>query len=342
MHRSKIRHIPFAIVYSLLVSACLAAAGARADAQNSSSEQARSPVALVDSLNGVFGKQTDGRAIHAKGIVLQGEFTPTRTAASLSKAAHLNGKRILVTVRFSDFAGIPAISDTDGLATPRGMAVRFALPGGTETDIVAHSINGFPTKTAEQFRELMIALGTSAGKTPPAPADTFMAAHPIAKSFFDHLPPPPISYATVEYYGVNSFRFTNAKGQSRFGRYQIVPAAGIQYLSKDDVAHADPNYLTTEVKQRVTTAPATFTLQVQLAEPGDVIDDPSIAWPDSRPVVKLGEIRVTRADEQSDATQRQLMFSPAAVIDGIEPADPMIGARNAAYAVSYQRRHSAQ
>jgi catalase len=324
------------------MSAWLAVAStARAEVDNSPA-QTPSSVALVDSLNGVFGKQTDGRAIQAKGIVLLGEFVSSKTAASLSKAAHLNGQHICVTVRFFDFAGIPAVSDTDGLATPRGIAVKFALPNGTQTDIVARSFNGFPTKTAEQFRELMIALGSGAGKPPPTPADTFMAAHPIAKSFFDHLPPPPSSYATVAHYGVNSFRFSNAKGQSRFGRYQIVPTAGIHYLSKDDVTRADPNYLSTEIKLRVVAAPATFTLQAQLAEPGDVIDDPSVAWPDSRPIVQLGEIRITRVDAQSDAAQRQLMFSPAAVIDGIEPADPMVAARNAAYAVSYQCRHSAQ
>ena len=83
-----------------------------------------------------------------------------------------------------------------------------------------------------------------------------------------------------------------------------------------------------------------FALQVQLAEVGDKIDDPSIAWPATRPVVKLGEITVTRVVADSDATQRQLMFTPTAVVEGIEPADPMVAMRGASYVVSYGRRHA--
>jgi catalase len=44
---------------------------------------------LVDALNAVFGKQTDNRAAYAKGVVLEGKFTPSPDAASLSKAPHL-------------------------------------------------------------------------------------------------------------------------------------------------------------------------------------------------------------------------------------------------------------
>ena len=90
--------------------------------------QKSTPAELVDALNGVFVKQTDNRAVHAKGIVLEGKFTPSADAASLSKAPHLQAMAVPITVRFSDFAG----SDTDGLASPRGMAVKFHLPGGSD------------------------------------------------------------------------------------------------------------------------------------------------------------------------------------------------------------------
>ena len=79
----------------------------------------------------MFGKQTDNRAVHAKGIVLEGKFTPSPSAASLSKAPHLQSTTIPVTIRFSNFAGVPAIPDTDPNASPRGMAVKFHLPDGS-------------------------------------------------------------------------------------------------------------------------------------------------------------------------------------------------------------------
>jgi catalase len=42
----------------------------------------------------------------------------------------------------------------------------------------------------------------------------------------------------------------------------------------------------------------------------------------------------------SDAAERRLMFSPTAVLEGIEPADPMIAMRGASYGISYGRRHA--
>jgi len=333
--RQNVRYSLALAPLAMLVASHLPASAASGDAQTT-------PTELVDSMNGLFGKQTYGRAIHAKGIVLEGRFAPSREASSLSKAIHLRSSgQVPVLVRFSSFAGIPTISDTDPLAAPRGMAIKFQLASGTETDIVSHSFNGFPTSTAAEFTQLLQALGTSGpGTQAPTPADKFLAAHPIAKTFLTTQAPPPVSFATLQYYGVNSFKFTNAAGQSRFGRYQIVPAAGEQSLSQQQVANADKDYLEQEIGPRVTAAPVRFVLQVQLAEAGDRIDDPSVAWPKTRPVVKLGEITVTRVVADSDAAERRLMFSPTAVLEGIEPADPMIAMRGASYGISYGRRHA--
>jgi catalase len=78
---------------------------------------------------------------------------------------------------------------------------------------------------------------------------------------------------------------------------------------------------------------------VQLAQAGDKLDDPSIAWPETRKTIDVGLIEITAAVSDSDAAERQLIFLPAALPAGIEPADPMIEARSEAYPVSYARRH---
>jgi catalase len=299
------------------------------------------PTQMVDALNGVFGKQSHGRAIHAKGIVLEGSFLPAPSGRELSRAAHFSGHAVPITIRFSDFAGIPTISDTDGLASPRGMAIKFHLKEGIDTDLVAHSVNAFPSPTTDDFRDLMVAIGSSPPGTPsPTAAETYLGNHPVAKAFFGNLTPPPVSYATISYYGINSFEFTNAKGRTRFGRYQIIPAAGRHLLGVGEVAAADPNYLNEEIRKRLQSGAASFILQVQLAEPGDVIDNPSVSWPDSRATVKLGVISVNRVVPDSETAERVLMFTPNAVTDGIRPADPMVADRNAAYGVSYGRRHN--
>lgn len=302
--------------------------------------QHATPEEMVDALNGVFGKQKTNRAVHAKGVVLTGTFTPSADASSLSKAPHLQTTSVPITVRFSDFAGIPTIPDTDGLASPRGMAIKFKLPDDSETDLVTHSFNGFPTPTTGDFRELLIAIAASGPKAAkPTALDKYLGAHPIAKTFLTTQKGPPESYATLSYFGVNSFKFTSAKGESEFGRYQIIPEAGEHLLDKDAVVKAEPNYLIDEIGRRVSAAPVKFKLRVQLAEKGDKIDDPSIAWPDSRKIVELGELVIDKTVADDNAEEQSLLFLPTALPDGIEPADPMLTARSEAYPVSYARRH---
>jgi catalase len=107
------------------------------------------------------------------------------------------------------------------------MAIRFRLADGSDTDIVAHSYNGFPSATIDEFRDFATALGSSGADAPkPTPIEVFLSTHPIAKKFLESQSPPPASYATVSYFGVNTFKFTNAEGTVTFGRYQIRPVAG--------------------------------------------------------------------------------------------------------------------
>jgi catalase len=85
------------------------------------------------------------RPAHAKGILLAGLFTPSSEASSLTTAPHINRHSTPVTVRFSDFAGIPTVPDNDPQnAGPRGCAIRFHLAEHVHTDIVAHSVDTFP------------------------------------------------------------------------------------------------------------------------------------------------------------------------------------------------------
>jgi len=335
-----------ALVVPVSIIAMVFASTAGADDQTVQSVQAASsvqhstPGQIVDAFNGVFGKQQPGiRANHAKGVDLEGVFRPSDSASSVSKAPHLQKTTVPITVRFSNFGGNPTVSDADGLASPRGMALKFRLPDGSDTDIVAHSFNGFPVATTDELREFLIALGSSGpDAAKPTPLEVFLGAHPITKTFLESQIPPPVSYGTVSYFGVNTFKFTNAKGTVTYGRYQIRPVDGDKSLPKEEVAKADQNYLSREIKERVDRGPVRFKLFLQIAEPGDNLDNPSIAWPDKRKQVELGTIEITKAVADNAAAERQLLFLPAALPAGIEAQDPMIIARSAAYAVSYGRR----
>jgi catalase len=77
----------------------------------------------------------------------------------------------------------------------------------------------------------------------------------------------------------------------------------------------------------------------QLADPGDQTKDPTQPWPADRKLVNLGTITITSVDPDSTTAEKSLLFLPGNLTDGIEPSDdPLIDARNQAYAVSYGRR----
>ncbi len=297
------------------------------------------PDGLVDALNGVFGAHPDYRAMYAKGIVLEGIFTPNPAAASITKAANFQKTPLPLMIRFSDFSGAPNISDADPSASPHGMAIKFYFPDDTEADIVANSYNGFPVATPDAFLAFLTALGASGPNVPkPTPLDKFLADHPSAAAYMKGQNPPPVSFATEPYFGVNTFKFTNAAGDVTYGRYQIRPVADTAFLSAENAARAEPNYLISEIIQRVHKAPVRFKLLLQLAEKGDDITNPSIAWPDSRKTVELGTIEIERSLGDSDIAQRRFVFLPTVMPDGIEPADPMIEMRARAEISSFSRR----
>lgn len=280
------------------------------------------------------------RANHAKGIVATGTFTPAPAAASLSKAAHLQQAETPVTVRFSNATGVPDIPDTNPNANPRGIAIRFQLPDGSYTDIVSISVNAFPAATPEDFLGLLSAIAaTGPNASKPTPIEQFLAAHPAAQKFVSIPKPPPVSYTTQSYFGVNAFQFTNAKGEQRYGRYRITPLAGDKALSETEASAAAPNYLSEELKSRLAQGPAKFRIAVQLAEKGDVIDDATVVWPDSRPQIELGVLTLKSVADDSAAVEKKLAFNPLILTDGIAPSnDPILMARPAAYAISVGRR----
>jgi catalase len=297
------------------------------------------PEQIVDTMNKLFGKHPGFRSAHAKGIVCEGEFTPASTAPSLSRAAHLQGKPVRVTVRFSDSTGVPDIPDGVPDASPHGMAVRFHLPEGS-TDIVSNAFNGFAVATPADFLALLRAVSETGPNAPkPTPIEKFLGSHPKAAKVVKTPKPTPASFATEPYFGVNAFIFTNKDDKARYGRYQIRPEAAEKFLTAEEAAKKPANFLMDELGERLKKGPAKFRLIVQLAAEGDPVDDATAVWPDDRPTVELGTLSLTKLAADNDAAQRALAFDPLHLVDGIEASDdPLLEARSAAYAISRRRR----
>jgi catalase len=280
---------------------------------------------ILKQFETIFGFHPGFRPAHAKGIMLGGTFTPAPQAGSLTKAPHILGDQTPISVRFSNSTGIPVIPDNDPNADPRGLAIRFHLGEHVHTDIVSHSTDGFPTRTGQEFLELL--------RNPPV----FVASHPAALAFVQTPKPAPTSFAKEIYYGVTAMQFTNSEGVVTFGRYRIVPDAGVGHLDAESVKAKGPDFLFDELTQRIAEGPVSYEIFVQIANDGDISDDATVHWPEDRTLMPFGRLVLTTviaADEQ-----KKIIFDPIPRVDGIEPsADPLLELRAAIYLISGRRR----
>ena len=297
----------------------------------------------LQAFDDVNGPQPPGfRPAHAKGVLIAGSFTPSASAVSLTRAPHAQRTSTPVSVRFSDSTGIPAIPDTDPNASPRGIAIRFHLAEHVHTDIIAHSVNGFPARNGEEFIELLRAIHASGPGAPsPKPIEAFLATHPAALAFVQAPKTVPRSFATESYFALTAQRFINKEGVSRYGRYRIRPEGNNEYLDAGAVEKASPNFLSEDITKRVAAGPVRMRIFVQLAESGDVTNDSTVQWPDNRPEVSFGTVELTQAAPDNDAEQRHIIFDPIARVDGIEASDdPLLEFRAALYLMSGRRRRA--
>jgi catalase len=299
---------------------------------------------LIQTFDTLFGLHPGFRPAHAKGILLTGKFTPTHDAASLSRAPHFNRSSTPVTVRFSNSTGLPAIPDNDSNADPRGIAIRFNLAEHVHTDIIAHSTDGFPTHTGEEFLELLRAVAASSdqSKPHPWPIEEFLGSHPAALAFVQAPKPAPSSFARETYFGVTAMRFISSSGEARYGRYRILPEDGNDHLDAEALKTKEIDYLFKEIAERVIRKPIRFKVKAQLANQADVVDDATVHWPEERRIVDLGDIDLTSLVSDNAAEQQRIIFDPIPRVDGIEPsADPLLELRAAVYLISGRRRRSA-
>jgi len=298
---------------------------------------------LLDVLDGLAGGVHAGlRPAHAKGVMCEGTFARSPEATRLTRAPHASRPSTPVTVRFSDGTGLPTIPDNDPVRSgPRGCAVRFHLGAHAHTDVIAHSANGFPVHTGEEFVEFLRAVA-AAGAGKPEALGAFLASHPNAKRFVEIPKPIPTSFTREAFFAVTSFEFTNADGVRCHGRFRIRPLAGTEYLSNDEAAKRSASFLVDELGPRLAKAPVELGVYVQLADPADDPTNASVPWPESRTELAFGTITLTaRVDDQAPE-RRKIIFDPDPRVDGIASSgDPLTQARADVYLVSGRRRRAA-
>jgi len=295
------------------------------------------PTQIVDLANKVDGVHPGYRAFHAKGVVVEGTFKASSEAARLSRATLFNGTTIQVTSRFSDGSGMPTVPDGSP-AMPRGIAIKYHLPGGADTDMVTNSFKFFPVGTGEDFRDLLQAIVASPADAPhPSKLEQFFGTHPNAPKAIGSLPIPD-SFADEEYHGIDAFIFVNKSGQRQAVRYVIAPEKMV-HITPEEAAKLPANYLFDDLAKRLAQKPLTFHLKAILAKPGDQTKDASQPWPEDRRLVDLGVLTITKIVPNSAQVEKKLLFLPTNLTPGIELSDdPLPSVRAAAYGVSFGRR----
>lgn len=324
-----------------LVLAAAATASTHAAAQGAAAEAPVSPAAFVDQFEASFGKFEGYRRSGAKGICATGEFVGSPEGRALSTASAFSGQKVPVTIRFSVGGANPKAADNG--KGQRNMALQFDLPGG---EIWQHgNINApvFGAATPQEF------LGRIASLQPdpatkvadPARVKAFADANPavLIQGRYFASQPVPASYASVNYWGVHGFVFTNAKGEKTAGKWVFEPVDGVEGLTDEQAKEKGANFLFQDLRQRVAAGKVTFDFKLEVAEPGDRLDNATVPLPEGRRRVSLGQLKVTTVSEDAGGACLTINFDPNRLPMGVEGAgDPMLAARSAPYALGLGRR----
>ena len=220
------------------------------------------------------------------------------------------------------------------------MAVKFHLPDGSSTDIVALTLPVFFVKTPEDFLAFLETQRPDAetGKPDLDRVGAFINEHPETQraTMFVMMNESPASFAGCTFNGIHAFAMTAPDGTRRFVRYTWVPETDAATLTDGETRALGKDYLHEELERRLGSGGFRYELRVQVAEEGDDTSDPTTPWPEEREVVALGHLTLTEfAGRECDG----MIFDPGRLVEGIERSDdPILHARSPAYSVSFERR----
>ncbi|MET3709859.1 catalase [Sphingomonas trueperi] len=326
------------------------------DNQNQLKAGARGPVLIEDEvfrekMNHFDHERIPERIVHARGSAAHGYFEVTDSLADITVADlfQKKGQRTEVFVRFSTVAGGAGSVDTP--RDVRGFAVKFYTREGN-WDLVGNNIPVFFIQDAIKFPDLIHAAKMEADRGYPQAAtahDTFWdfislmpeSTHMIMWAMSDRTLPR--SFATMEGFGIHTFRFINAEGKSTFVKFHWKPKAGLASTIWDEtvkIAGADPDFQRRDLFERIQRGDyPTWELGVQLfdedfanAQPYDVLDATKLIPEEVLPVRIVGRMVLDRYPDNFFAETEQAAFVPSHVVPGIGFSnDPLLQGRLFSY-----------
>ena len=291
------------------------------------------------------------RVVHARGYGAHGTFVCTRALTEITQAAPFaaTGKKTDVFVRFSTVAGNKGSPDLP--RDVRGFAVKFYTDQGN-WDLVGNNVPVFFIQDAIKFPDLIHAVKPEPDRDFPQAAsahDNFWdfisltpeAMHTIMWAMSDRALPR--SFSTMEGFGVHTFRFVSANGNSTFVKFHWKPKMGLQSVVWDEAVKgngADPDRHRRDLWDAIDRAdfPA-WDLGVQLFDQDfadafdfDVLDPTKLIPEEDCPVQIIGIMTLDRAVDNFFAETEQVAFCTQNVVPGIDfTNDPLLQGRNFSY-----------
>ncbi|QFZ82050.1 catalase [Variovorax paradoxus] len=291
------------------------------------------------------------RAVHARGSAAHGYFQVYQSMSQYTCADFLQDPdtRTPVFVRFSTVAGSRGSADT--VRDVRGFAVKFYTREGNY-DLVGNNIPVFFIQDAMKFPDLIHAVKPEPHHEMPQAAsahDTFWdfaslmpeTTHMLMWAMSDRAIPR--SLRMMEGFGVHTFRFVNARGESHFVKFHWKPKLGVHGLVWDEaqkIAGKDPDFHRRDLWEAIEQGHfPEWELGVQLIAPDraeslgfDLLDPTKLIPEEMVPVQRIGKLVLNRNPDNFFAETEQVAFHPGHVVPGIDFSnDPLLQGRLFSY-----------
>jgi catalase len=327
-----------------------------ADNQNSLKAGLRGPALLKDfilreKITHFDHERIPERIVHARGSGAHGVFEAYESLADITRAAPFQqaGKQTPVFVRFSTVAGERGSKDT--ARDVRGFAVKFYTDEGN-WDLVGNNMPVFFIQDAMKFPDLVHAVKPEPHHAMPQAA----SAHDTFWDFVSLMPESthmlmwlmsdraiPRSYATMQGFGVHSYRLVNEAGESVFVKFHWSPRYGTHSLAWDEavkISGADPDYHRRDLWERIESGAYPeyeLGLQVFTEEQADkfsfdILDATKIVPEELVPIQPVGRMVLNRNPDNFFAETEQVAFCTANIIPGLDFSnDPLLAGRIHSY-----------
>ncbi len=327
-----------------------------ADNQNSLKQGVRGPVLLEDfilreKITHFDHERIPERIVHARGSGAHGYFECYEPLGDITRAAPFQqkGKVTPVFVRFSTVQGERGSKDT--ARDVRGFAVKFYTDEGN-WDLVGNNIPVFFIQDAMKFPDLVHAVKPEPHHGMPQAGsahDTFWdfvslmpeSTHMLMWAMSDRAIPR--SYATMQGFGVHTYRMVNAQGESVFVKFHWSPRDGTHSLTWDEavkISGADPDYHRRDLWERIESGAFPeyeLGLQIFTEEEAekfsfDILDATKLIPEELVPIRPVGRMVLNRNPDNFFAETEQVAFCVAHVVPGIDFSnDPLLAGRIHSY-----------